>query len=110
MPAGDPVVTGELKALQDDVATSQRKRRSRQEAPAAATTDGPAREGVSANPHDVAEDAGDVQKLREQLRELVAEATEVFQDAEKGIATHPTASVLGALLLGILIGRHLGRH
>jgi hypothetical protein len=30
--------------------------------------------------------------------------------AEKGIAAHPAQSVVGALLVGILIGRLLGRH
>jgi ElaB/YqjD/DUF883 family membrane-anchored ribosome-binding protein len=38
------------------------------------------------------------------------EATSFFDEAEKNIAAHPTESVVGALLVGILIGRLLGRH
>jgi len=44
------------------------------------------------------------------LRELTSEATRFFDEAEKGISAHPTQSVVGALLVGILIGRLLGRH
>ena len=32
-----------------------------------------------------------------------------YGEAEKGISAHPTQSVAGALLVGILIGRLLGR-
>ncbi len=48
-------------------------------------------------------------ELRDQLRELVNEATAFFEEAEKNIAAHPTESVVGALLVGVLIGRLLGR-
>jgi len=49
------------------------------------------------------------QELRQQLRELVNEVTTFFEEAEKDIAAHPTQSVVGALLVGVLIGRLLGR-
>jgi hypothetical protein len=108
MPAGDPVVTRELKALQDDVSTSQRQRRSRREARPAADAAAPSPASISAKPQDEAESA-DAQKLGDDLRELLHEATAFFDEAEKNIATHPTASVLGALLVGILIGRLTAR-
>jgi len=40
---------------------------------------------------------------------LLVEASGFFDQADKNIAAHPTASVLGALVVGILIGRLLGR-
>jgi ElaB/YqjD/DUF883 family membrane-anchored ribosome-binding protein len=108
MPAGDPVVTRELKALQDDVSTSQRRRRSRREAHPAANAAAPPPEAVSAKPQDEA-DSADAQKLGDELRELLHEAAGVFDEAEKNVAAHPTASVLSALLVGILIGRLTAR-
>ncbi len=107
MPAGDPVLAQELKALQDDVSTSQRQRSGR-EVPPARSVDVPAREAISAKPHNEAEDAADAQELRKQLREFLDEANDFFQDAERNIAAHPAASLVGALLVGILIGRLLG--
>jgi hypothetical protein len=109
MPSGDPLVTRELKALQDDVSTAQRQRYSRREAASAVNPDAPTREAISVTSNDDAEHAADAQKLREQFREFIDEATAFFEEAEKNIASHPTASVLGALLIGILIGRLAGR-
>jgi len=113
MPAGDPLLTRELKALQDDLSTVQRRRRVRQDASPAAAVEvpaGPSPGGPAAEkPHDDSEDA-DAQKLREQVREFFDETAEFFHEAEKNIGTHPISSVLGALLIGILIGRMLGRH
>jgi ElaB/YqjD/DUF883 family membrane-anchored ribosome-binding protein len=50
----------------------------------------------------------DERELREQLRELADEVTHFFDQAEKNIAEHPSESVIGALVVGILIGRLLG--
>ncbi len=109
MPAGDPVLTRELKALQDDVSTSQRQRRSRrkpiQEPPADATAPAP----VAAAAEHAPDDSLAAQDLRRELGELLDEATGFFEQADKNIAAHPAASVLGALVVGILIGRLLGR-
>ncbi len=116
MPAGDPVLTRELKALQDDVSTSQRQRRSRRksiaERPADATAAAPdatAPAPVAAAAEHAPDDSPAAQDLRRQLGELLDEATGFFEQADKNIAAHPTASVLGALVVGILIGRLLGR-
>lgn len=43
--------------------------------------------------------------LVEQLQGLAGEIADFAEDTEKGIADHPLTSVLGALVLGILIGR-----
>ena len=48
-------------------------------------------------------------ELRDQLRELTNEVTHFFEEAEKNISAHPVQSVVGALLVGILIGRLLPR-
>ena len=43
--------------------------------------------------------------LTDQLRNLAHEISTFTEDAEKNIVEHPLISVLGALVLGILIGR-----
>ncbi len=42
--------------------------------------------------------------------ELVDEVTTFFEEAEKNIAAHPAESVVGALLVGALIGLYLSSH
>jgi ElaB/YqjD/DUF883 family membrane-anchored ribosome-binding protein len=43
--------------------------------------------------------------LMDQMRTLAQEISAFAEDTEKGVANHPLTSVLGALVLGILIGR-----
>jgi ElaB/YqjD/DUF883 family membrane-anchored ribosome-binding protein len=45
----------------------------------------------------------------DQLRTLAREISAFTEDTEKGVVEHPLTSVLGALVLGILIGRALPR-
>jgi ElaB/YqjD/DUF883 family membrane-anchored ribosome-binding protein len=47
--------------------------------------------------------------LTDQLRTLAREISDFTEDTEKGVVNHPLTSVLGALVLGILIGRVLPR-
>ena len=47
--------------------------------------------------------------LTEQLRGLAREIADFTEETEKGVVTHPLTSVVGALVLGILIGRVLPR-
>ncbi len=98
--ATDAVVSRELKSLQEELSTSQRERLSPIPSPAAGTT---------ATPPPPPIEPAEERELREQLRELVNEVTTFFEEAEKNIASHPTQSVVGALLVGVLIGRLLGR-
>jgi len=98
--AADAVVSRELRSLQDELSTSQRERVAPASAPPAAPTTMP-----PSPPTETTEE----QELRQQLRELVNEVTTFFEEAEKDIAAHPTQSVVGALLVGVLIGRLLGR-
>jgi hypothetical protein len=41
----------------------------------------------------------------DQLQALASEISALAEEAEKGLINHPLAGVLGALVLGILIGR-----
>jgi ElaB/YqjD/DUF883 family membrane-anchored ribosome-binding protein len=50
-----------------------------------------------------AESAAD--DLMGQMRTLAQEISAFAEDTEKGVVNHPLTSVLGALVLGILIGR-----
>jgi ElaB/YqjD/DUF883 family membrane-anchored ribosome-binding protein len=97
---GDVVLSRELKSLQEEVSASQKERAA---ASAAATSAAPP---SAAEP---IEETPEARELRDQLRELASEVTSFFEDAEKSISAHPTQSVVGALLVGILIGRLLGR-
>jgi len=97
--AADVVVSRELKSLQDEISTAQRERSAASAVPRPATpgATGPVPESV------------DERELRDQLRELAGEVTSFFEDVEKNVSAHPTQSVIGAMLVGILIGRLLGR-
>jgi hypothetical protein len=94
----DVVASRELKALQDEVLAAQRERA----APSAPPMTAP-------GPAEPPQDSAAERELRDQLRELTSEVTTFLEEAEKGISAHPTRSVVGALLVGILIGRLLGR-
>jgi len=101
--ATDAVVSRELKSLHEELSTSQRERVSSIPSPAAGGS------GTTATPPHPPIEAAEERELRDQLRELVNEVTTFFAEAEKNISTHPTQSVVGAMLVGILIGRLLGR-
>lgn len=98
MPA-DPMLSRELKSLQEELSTSQRERLPPPVEHPAAT----------AAPPGPPKDAAEEQHLRDEVRAFVDEVTQFFEETEKNIAAHPTASVIGAMVVGILIGRMLGR-
>lgn len=100
--AEDAVVSRELKLLQEELSTSQ-KERAAASTPASTAPIAPA--ALTEPPKETAEE----KELRGQLRELVNEVTGFFAEAEKNISAHPAQSIVGALLVGILIGRVLGR-
>lgn len=103
--AADPVVSRELKSLQEELSISRRER----VAPPASPTPSAVGGGVAATFPGAPKEAAEEYELRQQLREFVNEITKFFDAAEKNIAAHPTESVVGAMLVGILIGRLLGR-
>jgi ElaB/YqjD/DUF883 family membrane-anchored ribosome-binding protein len=99
--AADVVVSRELKSLQDELSITQRERLA---APATAPPTMPSSSVEQVN------ESQDECELRDQLHELANEVTGFFTEAEKSISAHPTQSVIGgAMLVGILIGRLLGR-
>jgi ElaB/YqjD/DUF883 family membrane-anchored ribosome-binding protein len=101
--ASDVLVSRELKSLQNELASAKADRTPRAEQSAAASpVVAPANTTESSAKPEEAE-------LQGYLRQLVEEVTELFGEAEKSISAHPTQSVAGALILGILIGRLLGR-
>jgi len=98
--AADVVVSRELKSLQDELSATQRERSAASPTPRTAAPVGAAERTL---------DSADERELRDQLRELAGEVTSFFEDVEKNVSAHPTQSVIGAMLVGILIGRLLGR-
>jgi ElaB/YqjD/DUF883 family membrane-anchored ribosome-binding protein len=101
----DAVVSRELKSLQEELSSSREKRLASVAASSASAALAPA-----APVTDTDTDRPQERELRDQLGELADELTSFFGNAEKTIAAHPTESVVGALLAGIVIGRLLGRH
>jgi alkanesulfonate monooxygenase SsuD/methylene tetrahydromethanopterin reductase-like flavin-dependent oxidoreductase (luciferase family) len=108
----DPVLSRELNSLQEELVAVQQRRRE----PAPSPRDARISSSVMPTPDDTTTLAAATQEetlgaasLRDQLGEFVDQITDFFEDAEKNIAAHPTESVIAALLLGILIGRLLGR-
>lgn len=47
--------------------------------------------------------------LTDQMHALARELATLAEETEKGVVNHPLASMLGALVLGVLIGRVLPR-
>jgi ElaB/YqjD/DUF883 family membrane-anchored ribosome-binding protein len=112
--ATDPVVSRELKSLQEELATARQR--------TALSADRPAEPAVgrgtgavmevrsdSAAPASRSEEPSTEQELRRQLSDLVKEISNFVDDAEKNISEHPAMSIVAAMLLGIVIGSLLGR-
>jgi ElaB/YqjD/DUF883 family membrane-anchored ribosome-binding protein len=93
--AADIVVSRELKSLQEELSAAQQARAAAPAAPPSHRTAPERRESP------------DERDMRDQRRELANEVTQFFEEAEKNIASHPAQSVIGAVLVGILIGRLL---
>ena len=97
----DAVLSRELESLKEELSASHRERLS----PADRTPTSGATAERAGRPEDTAEE----QQLRAELREFVNVITEFVEEAEKKVSENPTASVVGAMVVGILIGRLLGR-
>jgi len=97
--SSDHVVSQELKSLQEELSAAQRER----SGAAAVSPERPS----SAPEH--AERSEDEHEWRDQISELANAVTSFLEEAEKDIAAHPAQSVVGALVVGILIGWLIGR-
>jgi ElaB/YqjD/DUF883 family membrane-anchored ribosome-binding protein len=100
--AEDVVVSRELKSLQEELSASQRERAAASGHASAALT------ALADLPKETKE-TREEKELRDQLRELMDEVKNFFAETEKNISARPAQSVIGALLVGILIGHLLGR-
>ena len=106
--AADPVLSRELQSLREELSACQRERVSLPKAQPTNSND--AGTPMTSSPSAAAVEASkDEQQLRDQLREFADEVSRFFDQTEKNISAHPIESVAGALLVGILIGRLLGR-
>jgi ElaB/YqjD/DUF883 family membrane-anchored ribosome-binding protein len=98
----DAVLSGELKSLQEEISASRQKRPS---TPVVQTSaDGEAAARVDQSPG-----TAEGEQQRSQLQDLVEAIKGFVEGAEKNIAAHPAANAVGAMIVGILIGRLLGR-
>ncbi|MGD1015146.1 MAG: hypothetical protein ABR863_01715 [Roseiarcus sp.] len=98
----DSVLLHELKSLREEVSSSRRERLSRAADRAAA---GDEAGGSPVQPIEAIEE----RRLDGELREFVDAIKEFAQDAEKSASAHPATTAVGAMVVGILIGRLLGR-
>jgi ElaB/YqjD/DUF883 family membrane-anchored ribosome-binding protein len=87
--AADGPGSQELKTLQEELSTSQKERAA---AAAGSIADTP-----------------DEKELSDQLGQFADELKSLFDGLDKSISAHPGRSVIGAMLVGILIGRLFGR-
>jgi ElaB/YqjD/DUF883 family membrane-anchored ribosome-binding protein len=101
--AADSALASELAALKEELAALHRERRARPADQANAGRDAQRRSDAPQAA------AGEPHHLHGELRDLVKMVTECIEEAETNIKAHPTATVVGTLLVGILIGRLLGR-
>jgi hypothetical protein len=104
MMAPDVLVSRELKSLQDELSAAKTQRAADTAQSAAISAPIAPSTAAEPSPEPPAE-----AELQDQMRQFAHELTELFSEAEKGVSAHPTQSVAGALLVGILIGRLLGR-
>ncbi len=100
--SNDSVLLHELKSLREEISSSQKERLSR------AADRAPAGDEAAGNPVQPIE-AIEQRRLAGELRELVDAIKEFVQDAEKNASAHPAATAIGGMVVGILIGRLLGR-
>jgi len=91
-----PVLSRELKSLQEELSASQRERLS---PPASLSEDRTAAAGAKPVPAAPPQEAAEEQYMREQLGDLVSDVEKFFEEAEKNISAHPIESVVGALLV-----------
>jgi ElaB/YqjD/DUF883 family membrane-anchored ribosome-binding protein len=94
----DSILTHELESLHQKLAGLNRKRRSQ-------PTDRPAPKRAD-RPEKTAEEHG----LHKEILEFINLIANYVEEAKGNVSAHPSASVLGAMVVGILIGRLLGRH
>lgn len=105
----DATLARELAALQDELSAPRRERPSPAPEPEP-KPEPPAAEPPAAEPKpQPSAEGGEDRRTAEQLGDFIDTLKEFIEEAEHNVSEHPAASVIGALLVGILIGRLLGR-
>jgi hypothetical protein len=94
----DAILRHELDSLHERLRGLSRKRRSQ-------TPDRPAPNG--ADRHEKTKEA---HGLHAEIMEFIKLIANFADEAKESASAHPSASTLGAMIVGILIGRLLGRH
>jgi len=97
--AVDPVLSGELTALREELSAS---RRQRQPMGAESRAAGETKAAPVGAPEEETEELQD-------LQELLDETVKFVEEAGRNLSTHPVANVVGAFVVGIMIGRLFGR-
>ena len=98
----DTALSRELKSLHEELSTAHRQRRSTHAGHAHAS-----RRKAAPVSHPV--EAAEERQLHGELGNFVNVIKEFVAEAEKDVSAHPAATVIGAMVVGILIGRLLGR-
>ena len=97
----DAVLSRELNSLHEELSAASRRER-----PSPPAADASANRAITAP---VSQPEGTAEEQHGELGNFVHVIKEFIEDAEKDVSMHPTASVIGAIIVGILIGRLLGR-
>ena len=100
--SGDSLLLRELKGLREEISASRKERS------AAAVERSPGEGKTSDVPIEAIEAAGEPQ-IDGQLREALEAIKEFGQTIEENATSHPAATAVGALIIGVLIGRFIGR-
>jgi ElaB/YqjD/DUF883 family membrane-anchored ribosome-binding protein len=92
----DPHLAGELKSLHEELSAS------REEGTAPTADD-------SQSNHDKPQKNAEQSRLEAELHQFTKSIADLLEGAQKEVTGHPQATMLGALIAGILIGRLLSR-
>ena|SRR5208337_2113240 len=95
----------ELQSLREELSTARRARKP-QAAPSPAMAEPVPTGSMAAAAPD---GAADSEKLHDQIGELMSESARFLEEREKDIGAHPLAIAIGGIVVGMIIGRMLGR-
>ena len=95
----------ELQSLREGLSTARRARKSKGAPSPVAAEPAPTGSVAAAAP----DGAADSEKLHDQIGELMNEAARFLEEREKDIGAHPVAIAIGGIVVGMIIGRMLGR-
>ncbi|HME86397.1 MAG TPA: hypothetical protein VKG91_18090 [Roseiarcus sp.] len=101
----------ELQSLREELSTAGRARQPKS-APSPATAEPRAEDLKRATGPAAAaapDGATDSETLRDEISELMSEAVRFLEERESDMGAHPVAIAIGGIVVGLIIGRMLGR-